>query len=125
MADTNTTTKRDWLSRAQAATRGSRLGAIIACAANGDNTLLPGFRGKACLTSDGYVMCDFVSKNGAYHSDAFVGSVENLWHNVDSLARRLSLSKAETGSLHNLVSGWIAYDYTPAGMRKEMEESIE
>ena len=74
-----------WKDRALAATRGTQLGAIIACSLSLPRSS-PMFNGKASITSDGFVMCDFTDTAGVTHMGAFVGAVSDLNRNVEGLA---------------------------------------
>lgn len=74
------------------ATKGSRFGAIMACAIMGDDQGdelemegIPHFRGKGSITSDGYLMWDFVTADGDYKAGAFAGE----WREFTSNMRRL------------------------------------
>jgi hypothetical protein len=101
----------DWKARAIAATRGTRFGAILACAMDIERDATPRFVGKAAVTSDGFVMCSFVDRDGNGHLGAFVGAASDLDSNVDGLARHLRLTDADSRALAALVAGWIATDY--------------
>ena len=98
----------DWKNKALAATEGSQFGAILRCALHenipGRN---PHFTGKAMVTSDGFVMCDFVDKNGDLHIGAFVGAKTDLDRNVVGLSKHLKLNATEAGELSAVVAKWI------------------
>lgn len=89
---------------------GGQLHAILACVL-GEGIPAPHYYGKASVTSDGFVMCSFVDRNGEGHSGAFVGSMGDLERNLDGLASFLHLSVAERDALWQAVEGWIAVDY--------------
>lgn len=105
-------TVMDWKARAIAATRGTQFGAIIACAASVDRDATPRFVGKAIVTSDGFVMCDFVDRNGNCHYGAFVGASTDLTGNVTGLTSHLKLSSDDAAALRDLIRGWIGTDYS-------------
>lgn len=86
-------------------------GAIIACALNEDRDALPRFEGKAVVTSDGFIQCGFVTRNGEYKNMAFVGSLEDLDRNLAGLAKHLKLCPADQNALNSAVTGWIATDW--------------
>ena len=100
----------DWKTRALAATQGTQTGAILHCAL-GIPKDPPSFHGKASITSDGFVMCDFTDAGGSEHIGAFVGSASDLGDNVTELARYLTLSPADTAALQAAVKAWIGTDW--------------
>ena len=100
-----------WKDNALAATRGTQLGAIIACALNVERDATPRFVGNACVTSDGFMTCNFVDRNGAGHLGAFVSAVPDLAQNVRGLAEHLHLDAPDCAALFALVQSWIATDY--------------
>lgn len=100
----------DWLQRALVASRGTRTGAILACAAGVEHPA-PHFVGKASVTSDGFLMCDFVDREDGYHHGAFVGSASDLDSNIDGLARFLRFSREDSVALRALIARWTATDY--------------
>ena len=102
--------KLTWQEKALIATRGTRFGAILACAAGREESG-PAFRGKACITSDGFVTCDFIDGRGSYHHGAFVGAASDLDSNVSGLVRHLKLKESDAKALRRLVDSWIATDY--------------
>jgi len=83
--------KHTWEDKALIATRGTRLGAILDCAMNVGRAKLPRFEGRATISSDGCVHCNFVDKGGYGHVSAFIGSVDDLSRNVEGLAEHLNL----------------------------------
>jgi hypothetical protein len=100
----------NWQDKAQAATRGTQLGAIIACAL-GREIDGPRFHGKASVTSDGFVMCSFTGADGREHMGAFVGSLSDLTRNAGGLADHLKLSAEEREAFYDAIKEWIALDY--------------
>jgi hypothetical protein len=109
----------NWQDKAEAATRGTQLGAIIA-AALGREIEAPCFHGKASVTSDGFVMCDFTDKSGNGHMGAFVGSMSDLIRNAGGLADHLKLDAAERAEFYEAIKNWISLDYSAsaAGLRR-------
>ena len=101
----------DWQDKAIAATRGTQLGAVIECALDRGRAKLPRFEGKAIVTSDGYLQCDFVDKTGAGHHGAFIGHVSELSNNVEGLAKHLKLVPAQHNELTADIAAWIGTDY--------------
>ena len=108
-----------WAERALLATSGSRFGAIIHCALRVQSRLpesaekepTPRFCGGAIVTSDGFVMCDFIDRGGVGHLGAFVGSFGDFKRNQDGLAIHLRLTPKERFDFFAVLSGWIATDY--------------
>lgn len=100
-----------WRYRAVAATRGTRLGAMILAAMGKQRNTRPQFVGQACITSDGYIMCSFIGKDGHHHQGAMAGDVRDLIANLHGLATHLKLSEDEARELFALVRGWIYADY--------------
>jgi len=101
----------DWQDKAIAATRGTQLGAVIECALDRGRAKLPRFEGKAIVTSDGYLQCDFVDKTGEGYNSAFIGHVSELSNNVEGLAKHLELYPFEHSELTAAVAAWIGTDY--------------
>jgi len=101
---------KTWKQRALAATRGSQLGAIVACVL-GRKIPAPHFIGKASITSDGFVMCDFRSKDGAYRHGAFVCDATDLERNTAGLIAHLELTPEEQKIFLAAMSAWISTDY--------------
>ena len=71
----------------------------------------PRFSGKASVTSDGYVMCDFTDNRGEFHPGAFVGSMTDLTDNVNRLKTHLHLGNTDQQKLDALVASWIGSDW--------------
>ena len=94
-----------------ATTRGTQIGAILSCAMGEDRDVLPRYTGKASITSDGFIMCSFVGRDGDHHSGAFVGSVEDLDANLARLKAHMHLSNAQYNDLAAIVAGWISDDW--------------
>lgn len=90
---------------------GTRTGAIIA-SAYGVKTPPPCFPGKACVTSDGYLMADFIDSGGCLHTGAFAGAIDDLRGNLKALADHCELTAAEREELDAAVQGWITTRYS-------------
>jgi len=98
--------KLSWQDKAVAATLGSQFGAIINCALS--RTIpAPYFLGKASLTSDGFLLCGFVDKEGGFRSGAFVGSKEDLDRNVRGLIKHLKLLAPEATAFEAAINSWV------------------
>jgi hypothetical protein len=95
------------------ATDGSKTGAILRCAlgeiaAPGENQR---FVGKASITSDGFVMCDFIDSNGEFRHGAFVGAIQSFDRNILGLADHLKLDQNDRTALIALAKSWISKDW--------------
>jgi hypothetical protein len=101
----------DWKAKVYAATSASKLGAIIACALDVQRDAVPRFEGKAVITSDGFLICNFVTRHGEHHMGALVGSIGDLDKNIEGLIRHLALKSDEAEELTAAVTNWIATDY--------------
>jgi hypothetical protein len=101
--------------RILSATLQTQLGAILAYALGDDcYDEGPHFVGRASVTFDGYVMCDFVTRDGEYEHGAFVGALATLDRNLQRLAKHLNLNAADLEQLLAAVAGWIATDWRPS-----------
>lgn len=106
----------NWKTNALAATRGTKLGAILRCALDEDNVQIPRFTSTAVVTSDGFIMADFIDRNGDHHMGAFVGDVASLRGNAVGLAAHLELADADRKALFATFSDWVARDYSGKGL---------
>jgi len=97
-------------SKLLAVTRGSKLGAIIRCALNIpfgiDNPMTPRFHGKAIMTSDDFIMCDFVDRDGEPHFGAFVGSRQDFNRNIAALAVHCDLAASDRAVFFEIMNDW-------------------
>ena len=99
-----------WRDRAIAATRGNQtqFGTILLNALNRNQEgSFPQFHGRASLTVDGYVMCDFTDREGCHHYGAFVGGLEDVVNNTDRLAAFLRLSDEDRANLRDAIEKWL------------------
>jgi hypothetical protein len=103
-----------WKDKAVLATRGSQFGAIINCAfgIGAGETTGPRFVGKANVTSDGFVMCDFIDRNGQYRFGAFVGAKSDLDGNVRGLTKHLKLTDKQETEFKAKIASWIGSDWS-------------
>lgn len=101
-------------------TRGTQFGAILA-AALGFKIDGPHFVGKAIVTSDGFVQCNFVDRNGVARHSAFVGSVEDLVRNTKGFADYRKLDETDRNALYSAIHGWVAIDYSNGRALKGLE----
>jgi hypothetical protein len=113
-----------WKERALAATRGSKFGAVVACAL-GEKIDAPCFHGKAHVTSDSFVMCDFSDKNGRGHTGAFVGDVDDIVRNGVGLADHLNLTAEERAEFGKALAGWIGRDYSDDDAKGRITAAVE
>ncbi len=89
-----------------AATRGSQLGAIIRCALGVERDAEPRFEGKATVTSDGFIMCNFIDRNGDGHWGAFVGSHSDYAANVHGVADHCRMNTKDRVYFFAKMSEW-------------------
>ena len=99
--------KMDWRARALAATQGSRFGAILRCALNVERDAIPRFEGAPSLTSDGFLLCNFVDRNGNLHWGAFVGSADDVARNLEGLCAHLRMTRADARELADALRQWV------------------
>lgn len=101
-----------WQDKALHAARGTRTGAILRCALDrNEEGHFPQFTGKASVTSDGFLMCDFIDREGRQHLGAFVGSVDDFWDNVRGLNIALALDAEDSIELVEAFRSWIGKDW--------------
>jgi hypothetical protein len=90
----------------------TQMHAILACAMGRDPLTTARFVGKATVTSDGYIQCDFVDHDGTGRRSAFVGSYGELEANLQSLViQHLGLGQDELQQATTLIESWIGTDY--------------
>ena len=90
--------------------RQTRTGAMIRAAA-GVVAEGPTFHGKASVTSDGFLICDFSEASGERHGGALAGSWNDLHANLATLCEFLDFDAAQRKELMDLMNSWIAFDY--------------
>jgi hypothetical protein len=112
----------NWKEKAIAATRGTQLGAIMACALD-QEIPAPHFNGKASVTSDGFLMCNFTRANGEQHMGALVGAYNDLERNAIGLAAHLKLTDGERREFTDALVGWIGVDYS-GGAAKRLRDAL-
>jgi hypothetical protein len=102
-----------WQYRAVAATKGnqSQLGCILLAVIGKNAKHPPQFICGASITSDGFIMCSFVDRDGVGHMGAFVGSVSDLVTNFRGLADFLKLNDVDRTEMFDKVRAWIKTDY--------------
>ena len=106
-----TNATQSWKDKAIAESDGTQTGAILRCALDLNTDAYPRFEGKATVTSDGFLMCNFVDRNGRGHYGAFVGSVGDLHRNIASLANNLKLADQDHEALRAAIKNWIGKDW--------------
>lgn len=100
-----------WCDKAIAATRGTQFGAIVACALGVERDATPRFVGKGIVTSDGFLMCGFVDRNGTGHHGALVGAMADCESNISGLSKHLGLSREDDAEFRAVMKAWISQDY--------------
>lgn len=104
-----------WQDRLIACSEGSQLGGVVRCAlGRNEPGVHPAFIGKAVITSDGFIMCDFIDRDGNRHMGAFVGSVGDFERNVKGVADHLQLSDEDRAAWYAAARGWIGMNYARA-----------
>lgn len=94
-----------------AASRGTMTGALVACALGLERDALPRYVGTGIITSDGWLMCNFVDRDGTFHPGAFVGAADDLAANIAHLARYMKLGEADGKELAKIMGDWIGQNY--------------
>lgn len=84
---------------------------IVAAAYDKAGETIPRFVGRANVTSDGYLMCDFVTRDGGHKHGAFFGAVSDLWENERRFVEHFKLAPAVAKELHAKLQAWIATDW--------------
>jgi hypothetical protein len=108
----DTPVRAPWVEKALAESAHTRTGAILRCALGLNNKNdFPRFMGKASVTSDGWLMCDFIGSSGQLHRGAFVGAASDLTANIGSLAAFLKLNSDDHEAMKAAVANWIGKDY--------------
>ena len=102
-----------WKQAAVTAAHGTQTGAIVAAALD-VRIPAPHFGRNACVTSDGFVMADFVDARGNMRHGAFVGPVSDLIANVRRLADFMELEPEQRSELFKAIRGWVSQDYSSA-----------
>lgn len=105
--------RASWQYRAIEATQGPRsmLGAILLAVLGKQRRTVPQFRGQATITSNGFVLCDYLDKSGQIRFGAFLCDVADLTRNFRGLADHLRLTDAERVEMFDALRNWIAKDY--------------
>jgi hypothetical protein len=104
--------KTTWKDKALAATRGSQFGAIIRCALGRDLEAVPRFVGKASVTSDGFIMCNFIDRDGDGYHGAFVGAKSDLTRNFRGLSDHLKLNDKDRAAFRKVLTTWLGTDWS-------------
>lgn len=115
--------RRDWRLRLIEATQGNRslLGCVVIAAIGRRPQNPPYLVGKAIIKGDGNMLCDFVEKDGTYHTMARVGDDEDFARNILGLAIHCDLNEFERVEWLARVNNWIARDERdPARIRKKL-----
>lgn len=99
--------------------RRSLLGCIVLAALGKQPKAAPYFTGKAIITSDGFVMCDFTDSKG-YHIGALVCRDEDMVRNLLGLVDHCQLSNEEKIDFLARVNNWIGADHRPASRIKRV-----
>lgn len=85
--------------------------AIIAVMLGREPRTNQSFHGKAIVTSDGFVMCDFIDSNGRYHYGALVCDHAELVENMQGVMAALELTAGDRLIVNQLIRDWVGTDY--------------
>lgn len=99
-----------WQEKLLRTARGMQTGAIVA-AILGRDIQQPKYVGKAVVTSDGFVMCNFITKNGESKHGALVSDVDGVCDNLRALVHVCKLTSEQATEFYNIAKAWIAIDY--------------
>lgn len=103
----------------------SKLGHLLMCVIGKEQGICaPRFDGSATVTSDGFVLCNFVGRDGRYHGNAMVGTMVDIVNNFRGLADHLKLSDADRVELFKLLRNWIKTDYRSEKTKEEHEKLL-
>lgn len=103
-----------WQYKAIAATRGnqSRLGCILIAmmGLSGDHGC-PRIGTSAIITSDGYIMARFQTRDRVMHENAMICTVSDLIQNLRGLADHLKLNEKDREAMFAVARSWVQTDY--------------
>ena len=80
--------------------------AIIAAAYDLPNRATPRFGARATVTSDGFLIADFTTRDGEHHMGAFVGSLADLNANIEHFIDFFGLTQEQADDLRAKIKGW-------------------
>jgi hypothetical protein len=95
------------------------LGAVVLVAIGKRPDNPPYLSGRATITSDGLLMCDFTSKDGVFHPGALVGDDEDFARNLLGLCNHCQLNNGEKTEFLARVNNWIEHDNRDASRRRK------
>ena len=87
-------------------THGTKTGTILRCIFRHENVGTPRFEGRASVTSDGFVMANFIDSDGRGHWGAFVGGLAEVTTNVMQAGRQFKLTPPEQAHLASELRAW-------------------
>ena len=96
----------NWKTRVLNGTHGTQSGAILRNALGENTEACPRFEGGASATSDGFLMCDFVDKDGNEHMGAFVGDVAGVSRMFANVVRHFKLTNQQAVALGDALDAW-------------------
>jgi hypothetical protein len=70
-----------------------------------------GFTGRATVTSDGHIMCNFTTAGDEHHHGAYAGHIDQLAAYLDYLITELQLDPVQTLELQRSLDAFIATSY--------------
>lgn len=121
--------RNDWRQMAVNATHDpntgepSRLGAIVRAVTRTELKMpAPKFVGQCTITSDGFTLCAFVSRDGKMRGGALVGSFAELVRNWRGLADHLQkqgMKDDQRELMFKALVDWVSADYRSPRMKEE------
>ncbi len=106
----------------------TRLGAIVRAVTRTELRMpAPKLIGQATITSDGFVMCCFQSRDGRMHGGAFIGTFEDVVKNWRGLADHLQkqgMKDDQREAMFKALRDWIDRDYRPQQMKDAHEKIL-
>ena len=104
----------DWRFKMVKATRGSQtqLGTLLLAIINKSRPK-PSYGDQGYITSDGYLLADFVDKRGEYHPAAFIAPIKTVVDAFRAAADEAKLDGDEVIALFTEFRRWIGSDDRP------------
>jgi hypothetical protein len=102
-----------WQGKAILATHGNRgmTGTVLLACLGQTPPHPPALGLGAVITSDGFVMCDFVGKDGVMHTGAFLDHIDLVIKAFRLLADHLKLGDEDREKMFLYLRGWIKKDW--------------
>jgi len=85
---------------------GSKVHAMVAAALQVEIDA-PRFHGRATLTSDGHIMCNFEGRDGEFHMGAHAGHIETLRDFIEHGLEHGKLTATQYARIRNALCAWL------------------